>query len=81
MNQKNQMETFEEGYRNFDLKPLTEEERQLIENIVDAVWTEVVPRPIVEGGELLDFRSKTPRGQRRKLQLFGEEGAEKQIKW
>ena len=66
----NQLKIFEEGYRNFDLKSLTEEERQLIENIVDAIWVEVVPKPIVEGGELLDFRSKTPRGQRRKLQLY-----------
>lgn len=39
-----------EGYRNFDLKSLTEEERQLIENI--------------------EFLDKTPRGQRRKLQLY-----------
>lgn len=66
----NQLKIFEEGYRNFDLKSLTEEERQLIENIVDAIWVKVVPKPIVEGGELLDFRSKTPRGQRRKLQLY-----------
>lgn len=66
----NQLKIFEEGYRNFDLKSLTEEERQLIENIVDAIWVEVVPKPIVEGGELLDFRSKIPRGQRRKLQLY-----------
>lgn len=26
MNQKTEMEIFEEGYRNFDLKPLTEKE-------------------------------------------------------
>lgn len=26
MNQENSVEIFEEGYRNFDLKPLTEEE-------------------------------------------------------
>lgn len=50
-----------EGYRNFDL---TEEERQLIENIVDAIWQEVAS----EGEELLD------RGQRRKLQLYGDKG-------
>lgn len=63
----NQLKIFEEGYRNFDLKSLTEEERQLIENIVDAIWTEAVPKPIAEEGEFLD---KIPRGQRRKLQLY-----------
>lgn len=31
MNQKIEMETSEEGYRNFDLKPLTEEERAWLE--------------------------------------------------
>lgn len=60
---ENSVKTIKEGYRNFDLKSFTEEERQLIENIVDAIWTEAVP----EEGEFLD---KIPRGQRRKLQLY-----------
>ena len=59
--------TTKEGQEIFDLKSLTEEERQLIENIVDAIWTEAVPKPIAEEGEFLD---KIPRGQRRKLQLY-----------
>lgn len=71
---ENSVEIFEEGYRNFDLKSLTEEERQLIENIVDAIWQEVAPKPVAEGGELLDFRSKIPRGQRRRFQLYGDRG-------
>ena len=53
MNQKTEMEIFEEGYRNFDLRPLTEEER-FIKKLVDT------PKP--------------PRGQRRKLQLYGDTG-------
>lgn len=44
----------EEGFRNFDLKPLTEDEKRFIKN----------------RGELLDEM----RGQRRKLQLYGDEG-------
>lgn len=36
MNQENSVEIFEEGYRNFDLKPLTEEEvAWLEEHFVD----------------------------------------------
>lgn len=36
LDQKTEMETFEEGYRNFDLKPLTEEEvAWLEEHFVD----------------------------------------------
>lgn len=53
MNQKTQ----QEGYRNFNLKSLTEAEERFIKKLVDA------------GGELLDFKD---RGQRRKLQLYGE---------
>lgn len=50
----NELETeIKEGYRNFDLKPLTEEER-FIKKLVDT------PKP--------------PRGQRRKLQLYGDKG-------
>lgn len=60
MNQKTQ----QEGYRNFNLKSLTEEE----ERLVDA---EVASKPILARGELLDFKG---RGQRRKLQLYGDNG-------
>lgn len=56
-------ELFKEGYRNFDPKSLTEEER-FIKKLVDI---EVAPKPIVAGGELLDFKGKILRGQRRKL--------------
>ena len=59
MNQKTQ----QEGYRNFNLKSLTEEEERFIKKLVDA------PKPILVRGELLDFKG---RGQRRKLQLYGE---------
>ena len=59
MNQKTQ----QEGYRNFNLKSLTEEEERFIKKLVDA---EI---PILARGELLDFKG---RGQRRKLQLYGE---------
>lgn len=55
MNQKTQ----QEGYRNFNLKSLTEAEERFIKKLVDA------------GGELLDFKD---RGQRRKLQLYGDNG-------
>lgn len=55
MNQKTQ----QEGYRNFNLKSLTEEEERFIKKLVDA------------RGELLDFKD---RGQRRKLQLYGDNG-------
>ena len=48
---ENSVKTIKEGYRNFDLKSFTEEERQLIENIVDAIWQKVAP----EGGEFLDL--------------------------
>lgn len=51
MNQKTEIE---EGYRNFDLKPLTEKEERFIKKLVD------IP--------------KFPRGQRRKLQLYGDKG-------
>lgn len=54
----------QEGYRNFNLKSLTEEEERFIKKLVDA---EVAPKP----GELLDFKG---RGQRRKLQLYGDNG-------
>lgn len=43
----------QEGYRNFNQK-----KRSVL-----------YPKPIVAGGELLDFKG---RGQRRKLQLYGE---------
>lgn len=56
--------TQQEGYRNFNLKSLTEEE----ERLVDA---EVASKPILARGELLDFKD---RGQRRKLQLYGDNG-------
>lgn len=49
--------TQQEGYRNFN----TEEEERFIKKLVDA---EVAPKPI-----LVDFKG---RGQRRKLQLYGE---------
>ena len=49
----------QEGYRNFNL----EEEERFIKKLVDA---EVASKPILARGELLD------RGQRRKLQLYGE---------
>lgn len=39
-----------------------------IKKLVDA---EVASKPIVAGGELLDFKD---RGQRRKLQLYGDNG-------
>jgi len=55
---KNQMEIFEEGCGNFDLKSLTEEEKRFIKNIL----VEIGPKPVTEGGELLDFRSEIPRG-------------------
>ena len=58
MNQKTQ----QEGYRNFNLKS----EERFIKKLVDA---EVAPKPILVRGELLDFKG---RGQRRKLQLYGE---------
>lgn len=61
-----------EGYRNFNLKSLTEEEEErFIKKLVDMVLAEVAPKPIVAGGELLDFKG---RGQRRKLQLYGDKG-------
>lgn len=53
--------TQQEGYRNFNLKS----EERFIKKLVDA---EVASKPIVAGGELLD------RGQRRKLQLYGDNG-------
>lgn len=55
------MKTQQEGYRNFNL----EAEERFIKKLVDA---EVASKPIVAGGELLD------RGQRRKLQLYGDNG-------
>ena len=64
MNQKTQ----QEGYRNFNLKSLTEEEERFIKKLVDA---EVASKPILARGELLDFKG---RGQRRKLQLYGDNG-------
>lgn len=64
MNQKTQ----QDGYRNFNLKSLTEAEERFIKKLVDA---EVASKPIVAGGELLDFKG---RGQRRKLQLYGDNG-------
>ena len=45
------------GDRNFNLKSLTEAEERFIKKLVDS-------KPIVAGGELLDFKD---RGQRRKL--------------
>lgn len=61
MNQKTQ----QEGY---NLKSLTEEEERFIKKLVDA---EVASKPILARGELLDFKD---RGQRRKLQLYGDNG-------
>ena len=60
MNQKIQ----QEGQEIFDPKSLTEEER-FIKKLVDT------PKPIAAGREFLD---KLPRGQRRKLQLYGDKG-------
>ena len=60
--------TTKEGQEIFDLKPLTEEEERFIKKLVDA---EVAPKPILVRGELLDFKG---RGQRRKLQLYGDNG-------
>lgn len=57
----------QEGYRNFNLKSLTEAEERFIKKLL----AEVAPKPIVAGGELLDFKG---RGQRRKLQLYGDNG-------
>lgn len=71
MNQENSVEIFEEGYRNFDLKPLIEEEERFIKKLVDMVLVEAAPKSIVTGGEFLDFKG---RGQRRKLQLYGDKG-------
>ncbi len=53
--------TQQEGYRNFNL----EEEERFIKKL------EVAPKPILARGELLDFKG---RGQRRKLQLYGDNG-------
>lgn len=62
----------QEGYRNFNLKSLTEEEEErFIKKLVDRVLAEIAPKSIVAGGELLDFKG---RGQRRKLQLYGDKG-------
>ena len=55
----------QEGYRNFNLKSLTEEEERFIKKLVGA------SKPILARGELLDFKD---RGQRRKLQLYGDNG-------
>ncbi len=74
LDQKTEMEIFEEGYRNFDLKPLTEEEERFIKNMIDVLLVEIGPKPVTEGGELLDFRSEISRGQRRRLQLYGDKG-------
>lgn len=61
----------QEGQEIFDPKSLTEEER-FIKKLVDI---EVAPKSIVAGGgELLDFKGKILRGQRRKLQLYGDKG-------
>lgn len=68
------MEIFEEGCGNFDLKSLTEEEERFIKNMIDVLLVEIGPKPVTEGGELLDFRSEIPRGQRRRLQLYGDKG-------
>ena len=48
----------QEGQEIFDLKSLTKEEERFIKKLVD-----------LRRGELLDFKG---RGQRRKLQLYGE---------
>ena len=61
----------QEGYRNFNLKSLTEDEERFIKKLVDMVLAEVAPKSIVAGGKLLDFKG---RGQRRKLQLYGDKG-------
>ena len=45
-----------------------EEEERFIKKLVDA---EVASKPILARGELLDFKD---RGQRRKLQLYGDNG-------
>ncbi len=68
------MEIFEEGCGNFDLKSLTEEEERFIKNMIDVLLVEIGPKPVADGGELLDFRSEIPRGQRRRLQLYGDRG-------
>ena len=57
---KMNQKTQQEGYRNFNL----EAEERFIKKLVDA---EVASKP----GELLDFKD---RGQRRKLQLYGDNG-------
>ena len=41
------------------------------ERFIKKLLAEVAPKPIVAGGELLDFKG---RGQRRKLQLYGDNG-------
>lgn len=64
MNQK----TIKEGQEIFDLKSLTKEEERFIKKLVDA---EVASKPILARGELLDFKG---RGQRRKLQLYRDNG-------
>lgn len=46
----------------------SEEEERFIKKLVDA---EVASKPILARGELLDFKD---RGQRRKLQLYGDNG-------
>lgn len=46
----------------------SEEEECFIKKLVDA---EVASKPILARGELLDFKG---RGQRRKLQLYGDNG-------
>lgn len=74
LDQKIEMEKCEEGQRNFDLKSLTEEEERFIKNMIDVLLVEIGPKSVAEEGELLDFRSETPRGQRRKLQLYGDRG-------
>lgn len=56
----------QEGQEIFDLKSLTKEEERFIKKLVDA---EVASKPILARGELLDFKG---RGQRRKLQFYGE---------
>lgn len=61
----------QEGQEIFDPKCLTKEEERFIKKLVDKVLAEVAPKPIVAGGEFLDFKG---RGQRRKLQLYGDKG-------
>ena len=46
----------------------SEEEERFIKKLVDA---EIASKPILARGELLDFKD---RGQRRKLQLYGDNG-------